>query len=102
MLDMTAALDLLHTGKWVSLAYVGADSKRGRYGEIIRIKRCRLHTVVPATVKNTKPVSAPKEATTKTDPNHDEHFTRNVILANHQIRKIHFRLLFSINGQKII
>lgn len=36
------------------------------------------------------------------DPDHAEHGTRNVRLPNGRIRKFHYRLLFAINGEKII
>lgn len=101
MLDLKDALDLLDTGQWVSIAYVSYDEKRGTAGNIIRLKRCRLLT---GEASNTSPRAAGTQSVPigRKNPNHYDHATRNVKLANGQLRKFHIRLLFAINNKKIL
>ena len=100
MLDLRAALDLFDSGKWVSLAFVCADKTKGTYGKIVRLPRCRKLTRSANGMSSSK--KEPYAHNASKNPNHDEHFTRNVLLPNGSKRKFHFRLLFAINGQKLV
>jgi hypothetical protein len=102
MLDLKAALDLFDSGKWLSVAFVTYDDKRGTAGEIIRIKRCRKLTRTTKSSRSTGKGKGFLPSESPRDPNHDEHFTRNVLLPNGGIRRFHFRLLFVINGEKLL
>lgn len=105
MIDLKGALDILDTGKWVSLSFVKYNLVNTKdNGAICRIERCRLlrkelaeHNM-PAIKGYTK--SAKPKASR--NPNHYDNATRNVQLYNGQIRKFHIRLLFEINGQKLL
>lgn len=102
MPDLKDALDLLETGTWVKICYISFDDKRNIAGEIVRINRCRILKKEKSEKSEIIQSKSIDPNQIKKDPNHYENATRNVKLANGTIRKFHIRLLFAINGHKII
>lgn len=98
MLDLQEALSILNTGQWCNIAYVSYDTKKQRFGEIIRLPKCRVANRVNSSEKTSKIA----DETISRLPNHSEHFTKNVTLPSGQVRKVHLRLLFSINNNRIL
>lgn len=99
MIDLKEAITILESGNWCSIDYVSYDAKKKRYGEIIRIPKCRLMT--KATSGKTI-VAKVNQSSENTNPKHSEHFTKNVITPSGSVRKLHLRLLFQINNQRIL
>lgn len=91
-----------HEGKPIAfnLKFVTCDRKRGTGGEIIEIvggRKC-------VGVRNGKVVYDKRkievQGPTK-DPRHWVNATRNIVLPNGGIRKVHIRLIIEFNGQKV-
>lgn len=102
MVTLSTVLDYMESGKEFSIGYVAADVTRNQYGDIIRIQHCRLLRKPGS--KSTKAVSKKLAANNHNsrNPNHGEHFTRNLVLANGEIRKCYIRTIFSFNGIKLV
>lgn len=85
------------------LKYVTANRLNGTGGEIIELKdacKCSGKT------KQGKPIFAVKKNFPANDrasknPNHWTHSTRNILLPNGQIRKVHNRLIIEFNNKKV-
>ncbi len=108
MIDLKDALDILDTGNWVSLSFVKYNAVNTKdNGTICRIDRCKImrkertEDNLPLIKGSTKSANTPASRISK-NPNHYDNSTRNVKLYNGQIRKFHIRLLFEINGQKLL
>lgn len=102
--DALAEMDKLdETGNPVKiqLKFVTHDIKRGTGGEIIEIidgRKCvgkRNGKVIYDTREKSED---PKKSK---NPHHWMNSTRNVILPNGQIRKLHIRLIIEFNHQKV-
>jgi hypothetical protein len=84
------------------IKFVTADRIRKTGGEIIEIKQgCKC-----VGKKNGKVVFDTRKASTDIpkipkDPNHWVNSTRNILLPNGLIRKVHIRLIIEFNGQKV-
>lgn len=102
MIDLKDAINIIRSGAWVNLAYVSFDSRTGEAGRIIRLPRCRWSR----DTKNDNTLD--QFSRTGINPegskaqNHNKHFTVNMKTQSGQIRKLHLRLLFMINNQKIL
>ena len=89
-------------GKPVSfdLKFVTCDRKRETGGEIIEIKSGRKCVGK----RNGKVLFDTRKAdiqNTSRDPRHWVNSTRNILLQNGQIRKVHIRLIIEFNGKKV-
>jgi len=84
------------------IKFVTADRIRKTGGEIIEIKQgCKCVGKKKGKVifdTRLAPTDIPKSPK---DPNHWINQTRNILLPNGQIRKIHIRLIIEFNGQKV-
>ena len=85
-----------------SIKFVTANRKTGTGGEVIEIDKCVKcvgkkgdGTPIIDTRKLGQPVAPTK------DPHHWANSTRNLLLPNNQIRKIHIRLIIEFNGYKV-
>jgi hypothetical protein len=84
------------------IKFVTADRKRGTAGEIIEVKEARKCI----DVRNGIPVFDKREShnqdtSVSRNPNHYQNSTRNILLKNGRIRKVHIRLIIEFNGQKV-
>jgi len=85
------------------LKFVTADRQHGTGGEIIEIRDARKCS---GKGKNGEPIFqkpraiVEKEKVSK-NPNHWVNSTRNFLLSNGQIRKVHIRLIIEFNNQKV-
>jgi len=71
----------------------------GRLLEYKQVKKLRSKKTTPSTASLL--VAVQSGSTLKKKPNHYENRTRNLELQNGDKKKIHIRLIVSINGQKI-
>lgn len=72
----------------------------GKLYEYKQVKKLRSKQSTPTKVSLIKAVQS--GSTLKRNPNHFENRTRNLELQNGKPRKIHIRLIISINGKKVI
>jgi hypothetical protein len=100
---------LIKTGQPITLEYVTADRKRGTGGELIKCENWQLVRPLPdkqpATTGQAAGEPAPPATTATKDPNHFQHKTFNIFNpANRSahVRKVHYRLLLTLNGKRII
>ena len=72
----------------------------GKLYEYKQAKKLRSKKNIPSKTSLIKTVQS--GTTPKKNPNHFENRTRNLELQNGQKKKIHIRLIISINGKKVI
>jgi hypothetical protein len=85
------------------LKYVTANRLEGTGGDIIELKdscKCSGRSNQCNPIFSKKKVVAVTESASK-DPRHWTHSTRNVLLPNGQIRKVHIRLIIEFNNKKV-
>lgn len=83
--------------------FVTMDLKRGTGGEIIEVKGVRK-TVGKrngVAVMDTRERQTPAEERERRNPNHFLNSTRNILLPNGELRKLHIRLIIEFNGKKV-
>lgn len=91
------ALQILESRKWCNLRVITANVQKGTGGKVLELPKCRIAHKQPA-----KQQSRATGATTKT-ANHNQHFTRNVELANSQrVITIHPILITHINNIELL
>jgi hypothetical protein len=92
-------------GKPVSfdIRFVTADRKRGTSGEIIEIKDARKCIDIRdgEVVYDQRKAASSGDAAVSRPPNHWINGSRNLLLPNGGIRKIHIRLIIEFNGKKV-
>lgn len=97
IITLREALKEMETGNLFSISFVTADKSRQTGGDIIQLENCRIRTKEEKedVFKSSVPQKGKKQ-------NHATHSTRNIILANGKIRKVHIRLILQFNGQNLI
>jgi len=107
-IQLSTVLDIMRqkdaTGKPVSfqIKFVTADKKLDKGGEIINIPVAR-HCIGRRNgevVFDTRQASNPQSSSGR-DPNHWTNATRNILLPNGRIRKLHIRLIIEFNHKKV-
>ena len=86
------------------MKFVKADRTRGTGGDIIEIHSGRK--VISKDKKGNpvfdlRPKVQASATSTKKDPRHWVNATRNILLENGEIRKVHIRLIIQFNQQKV-
>jgi len=107
-IQLSAVLDLMNQldddGKPVKfqVKFVTADRIRCTGGEIIEIQSGRkcVGNRNGKTVFDTRQ-KADESSSISRQPNHWANSTRNILLANGAIRKVHIRLIIEFNNQKV-
>lgn len=93
---------LMESGRAFSLTVVTANTKKGTGGELVSFPSatCTGYNVKDGTKLT---ASVMKKATSEEKrPNHSEHFTRNILLPDMRVRKIHIDLITRFNGKKVL
>lgn len=98
--DLKEVVSLIKSGEWLhNLCFITADVNKKEAGKVIVLQRCRIARR-ELMIKRDSPVIG---NTGKSKPaNHNANFTVNLELPNHQIRKVHPALIFSINNVKVV
>jgi hypothetical protein len=100
------AMQFIESGRPFTLEFVTADVKRGTGGELIKVVNWqKVHGSKVDSKENAKGTSGATSDSTSHNPNHYQHKTFNIFNpANRQLHphKVHFRLLISLNGKRII
>jgi hypothetical protein len=98
--DLKQVLAILKSGEVItSLKCFTANSALNKGGQILELKECRI-----ARRQTMEQSGAPTTGSTNVErtANHNQNFTVNMELRNHQIRKIHPILIFELNGTPVI
>jgi hypothetical protein len=103
-LTLKEAIQLLESGDWLKhLRFITADINKRVGGKVVEFNKCRIarHQDTP---KSTSSTPAPGRYASRItrDPQHSTHFTRNIELANREIRKVHPIIITHINHQSIL
>ncbi|MCX6305527.1 MAG: hypothetical protein NT040_11215 [Bacteroidetes bacterium] len=85
------------------IRFVTADRANKTGGQIIEVKDARKCAVGNRKGKPVFDTRIKKEATPKIsrNPGHWSNSTRNILLANGGVRKVHIRLIIELNNQKV-
>lgn len=96
------ALATIDTGENFSVAFVTCDKNRKTGGEWIEIASARKHEYISKQEKARLEKIQPEADVVSKDPRHYENSTRNLMLANGEIRKVHIRLIRKLNGKTVL
>lgn len=96
---LRGALNEMDSGKPFSIVFYTADRNKETGGERIELENCTT-TFINST-KST-PATDPAKNDTLRAPHHFRHATRNLVLPNKQMRKVHIYLITQLNGKKVI
>ena len=97
-------LEWMDSGRPFSLTYVTADSRRGTGGSLVSYRRVQK-TGYAVKDKTRLTPAVQKRYDQQIDgknPNHFEHFTRNIILPNREVRTVHIDLITHFNEKKVL
>ncbi len=86
------------------MKFVKADRTRGTGGDILEIingRKCVGLNKQGSPVFNLRTKYSPSDSRIKKDPRHWINSTRNILLENGMIRKVHIRLIIEFNNQKV-
>ncbi len=86
------------------IRFVTADRSLGTGGEIIEIingRKCVGLNKQGSPVFDLRTMNSSSDSRIKKDPHHWINATRNILLENGKIRKIHIRLIIEFNHQKV-
>ncbi len=86
------------------IRFVTADRSLGTGGDIIEIsngRKCVGLNKVGSPVFDLRSKKPSTESRIKKDPHHWVNSTRNILLENGKIRKVHIRLIIEFNKQKV-
>jgi hypothetical protein len=103
VLDVMDSFDWRQKPVKFQMKFVTANRQNGTGGEIIEVKGARKCS---GKTKEGRPIfSFPKNSADRDkaarDPRHWTHSTRNILLPNGQIRKVHIRLITEFNNKKV-
>lgn len=84
--------------KTFSCSVITCDLDRDRGGEILTLHNVRLHKLAKKKVEK----ETQNEESLSILPNERKNATRNLLLPNGQVRKIHIYLITRFNGQEVI
>jgi len=99
-ITLAEVLDWLDTGSPCELTVITCDHKQKKGGEELVLKMARKHILRPA---DQAAISAAQpKIESKRNPGHFENSTRNMILPNGEIRKVHIRLIRQFNGKTVL
>jgi len=100
VIDIQEILTYMETGQHFSIQYVAADRKRGKGGQLVYFPKA-IKTQIEAK-EGSKITSKVIRLNQSRSPNHSDHFTRNIVLPNREIRKVHIDLIIRFNGKKVL
>jgi|SRR6185437_6140592 len=105
-MNLKRAVEIIDGGaRLKSIRFITADINKGKGGEVIELLNCRLSRKADAqqsTVNREPSTANGQPSTINRAPNHHYHFTRNLLLPNNQIRKVHPLLVTHLNQEEVI
>ena len=93
-------LDHLDSGQPCNLVVIAANRQANTGGDEMVFKAAKKYIQQLTAIK----IVQPKESVTKDkkNPSHFDHATRNILLPNGEIKKIHIRLIIEFNGKQVM
>jgi hypothetical protein len=103
-MSIVDCLQLLHAGSPVSIRVITADAHRKKGGKVIEYASVVIYRKNPInhTATSTNEVTNSVADSTGRSPNHNKHFTRNLLLPNNTIVKVHPILITHINNIEVL
>lgn len=101
IIHLKDALSEIKNGIPFSISFVTLDENRKKGGDIISLQKCILASVDNDSKKDKGFEVIGNKTDFRKSPNHYEHATRNVLLQNGHIKKIHIRLMLTFNDKKV-
>jgi len=103
-MNLKRAVEIIDGGaRLKSIRFITADVLKGKGGEVIELLNCRLsHSSSPSPSERDGVRLKDASSTITRRPNHHLHFTRNLLLPNNQIRKVHPLLVTHLNQEEVI
>jgi len=98
VIKLSEALKEMQSGNLFSIRYVTADKSRNSGGDIKEYDGCRLSRRAASDTE--APVFTTGNPTKR--PNHYRNRTRNIVLANSDVRKVNVWLIIGFNGKPVI
>lgn len=106
IISLPDVLKQMEEDKPFDIQFVTYDKRRGTSGDLIDVEkaRCTFKRSDRSKDANTPTVPAADilDVPVSRKPNHYENATRNLILPNGQVRKLHIRLITQFNGKTVI
>lgn len=99
MIDLKQCIATIESGAYFSIRFITADVKKGTGGKVLEIPKARIARSFLHSLPNP---ARTKDADKMRDPNHAQHFTRNIELPNKQIRKVHPFLITHLNHEPVL
>lgn len=91
-------LEHMDAGLPFSMIYVKADRKRGTGGQMVSVERAHKSGHNLKDGQRVTPSAIKKAAK---NPNHSQHFTRNIVLPDREVRTVHPDLIITFNGKEV-
>lgn len=92
-------LEFMDSARPFDITYVTADRRKGTGGQLVSVTRARKTGTM---AKDGQKLTASVIKAASRLPNHSEHFTRNIVLKDRTVKKIHPDLVTRFNGRKVI
>lgn len=109
IMPLKDVLRSMQSGRPFSIKVCSYDEKRGSGGKQLHfegatlIDQSRIKTKERVNeIKKSGEYVAPVETAILKNPNHRANGTRNIMLRNGEVRKIHIRLIEEFNGYKVV
>lgn len=95
--DVLTAID---EGRVCDIMVCTCDRKRGTGGELVTFPNAVKHISQQLSGVGKKQMDDIRKTT---NPNHHDHFTRNMyLMTTREIKKVHIRLITMFNGKRVI
>ena len=101
-ISLQDAIAIMDTGTPFSMAFVTCDQKKDTGGEWIELRNCRKQPFAVPKALKAAGKAVPKAKKLSKNPNHYENSTRNIILGNGELRKVHLQLITMFNQQEVL
>ena len=101
ILHLKDALIEMKNGDPFSISFVTLDQARKVGGEIISIEKCMLASLNDELRKEIGFTVTENKTDFKKKPKHYENATRNILMENGHIKKVHIRLILQFNDNKV-
>jgi len=92
-------LEYMDSGRPFDLSYVTADRRRGTGGQLLSATRARK---TGTAARDGQKLTASVVSAAARNPQHAEHFTRNIVLRDRTVKKIHPDLVTKFNGRVVL
>lgn len=101
-ITLQQALETMDGSAPFSIDFVTCNKARKTGGEWIHLDNARTHNYISKNETARLAKTQPAADVVNKDPRHYQNSTRNLMLSNGEIRKIHIRLIRKLNGKTVL